>query len=451
LKYLRFCRAVRALLRKAPVLLSCAFLVAACHRSSDKILVRPEDPARYGDDPSVNASHFSDYTVLGISARPKNPGHFDIALSGKSGILQLRDIDLRPFVPRVPLIARGNELLTEIALEQREYNRFDTSLPPQTGGIVPHLANNCLNAGLWELYLTKPEEGGIQRKFYHSWFEFPSDFYRSLFRQETGLDYSSYSSLLDHYQKLEGLSVDLSYLRTVRSATEIPPQMIDTHQSEPVLRLPEQQRKLKLVVTKDIRTYGDFAAPARQPIKFAWFRPPGIYSTAKPVKADLSFLGRVADAKWRRVSETRLAQEHDELEIDFERGTNWKLALRWPFVRITHGLRLVLGGIDLDRLPMIRSEQPRDSELGRVTFGIGTPEVYASYSFRLAEFEQEPSTYLLLLDRDGKYVDNHTTGLDRVYIGRRSDGRIELYLVAYEREAIVAHFTIPARPSGRAY
>jgi hypothetical protein len=52
--------------------------------------------------------------------------------------------------------------------------------------------------------------------------------------------------------------------------------------------------------------------------------------------------------------------------------------------------------------------------------------------------------YLLLLDRDGKCVDNHSTGVDRVYLGRREDGRVELYAVSCEREAVVAHWTLDA-------
>ncbi len=422
-----------------------AILIGGCgSEAPDRIAVRPEDPAQYRDDPSIVAPRFADYEVL--SLRPSSaPGHFDVVLKGKSGVVKLDGVDLRPFVPRVPAIAKGNQLLSEIALQQRELNRFDTSMPRQADGTIPHLANNCLRSGLWEFYLTRPgSRAGTEEKFYHSWFEFPSEVYADLFKQETRLDYSSYKSLLAHYARLEGLPVDLDFIRKTRTETRIPLDRIKLREDEQTLRLPEQQLKLKLLVTRGLRTYGDFHAPANQPIEVASFRPPGVYSTSKPVKFDLSFLARPTQVIRRSVQEPRVGErQFDELEFDFSRRLKWKLAMHWPFVRITHGLKLVMGGIDLNSLPIIRGDKATDDELKHLTFGLGTPEIYGSYEFRLAEFEQEPSTYLLLLDRDDKYVDNHTTGLDRVYMGRRADGSVEVYFVAYEREAIVAHWTLP--------
>ncbi len=422
-----------------------ALLICGCRgEAPDHITVKPEVPAHYRDDPSIVAQHFADYEVL--SLRPSSdPGHFSVLLKGKSGVVKLDDVDLRPFVPRVPAITKGNELLTEIALQQRELNRFDTTMPRLADGTTPHLANNCLRSGLWEFYLTRPgSTPGTDEKFYHSWFEFPSDLYARLFIQETGLDYASYKSLLAHYARLEGLPIDLDFVRKTLSQTVVPLGRINFHENEQILLLPEQLRKLKLVVSRNLNTYAEFHAAANQPVQLASFRPPGLYSTKRPVKFDFSFLASPTGVTHRVVKEPAAnAKSLDELEINFAHGLNWKLAMRWPFVRITRGLKLVIGGIDLTALPIIRGDSPGDDELTHLTFGFGTPEVYGSYDFRLAEFEREPSTYLLLLDRDNKYVDNHTTGLDRVYLPRRASGSIELYIVAYEREAIVAHWTLP--------
>lgn len=414
--------------------------------------MRQENPAAYKEDASINARHFAHFARLAITPEPNSPGHFNFILSGKSGTIRLNDIDLLAFVPRVPAIAKGDRMLTDIAIQEHEYNRYDTAIAvPGKPGVTAHLANNCLNAGLWELYLTRRNPQGKHAvQFYHGWFNFPAGLYRRLFKRKNGLDYSKFSWLMNHFAPLEGLHVNLNDLRKVRAQHTIPLTEFKTHLNQPVLRLDEQRRKLKLVLTKGLRTYGDFAAPKNQPVKVTCFCPPGMYMYSHPKKFNYSFLGRISKVVVRKVSEPALHSNSDEIEVDFKRGTHWHLALsggfpwiHWPPVRVTHGLKLVLGGIDFNKLPVITSDQPTSAELRHIFFGIGTPVVYAPYKVRMARAEQQPSAYLLLLDRNDRYVDNHSTTGDGVYLGRRPDGRIEIYMVSYEREAIVAHWTLP--------
>ena len=435
------------------LVLCCSILISACRAvSTQRIPMRQENPATYSEDPSIKARQFAEYANLAITPSGNSDHHFNLTLSGKSGSLRLNDIDLLPFVLRVPAIARADCMLTEIAIEQDEYNRYDTNMPvPGEQDVTAHLANNCLNAGLWELYLTKRDRGSrADEKFYHGWFECPTELYARLFREENGLHYSAFSWLTKHFGRLDGLPVNLTALREVRTQRAIPVTTVQMHADQPVLRLAEQKSKLKLLLTKGLRTYGDFAARSHQPVTLTCFCPPGVYEYSRRKKFNYSFLSRIDGVIQRRVLEPALHSNYDEIEVDFASRTHWSLALSggfpwlsWPFIRVTHGLKLVLGGIHLDDLPVITSDQTGDSKLRHVFFGIGTPLVYASYTARLAESEQQPSVYLLLLDRDDRYIDNHRTGIDGVYLGRCANGTIEMFIISYEREAIVAHWTLP--------
>jgi hypothetical protein len=93
-----------------------------------------------------------------------------------------------------------------------------------------------------------------------------------------------------------------------------------------------------------------------------------------------------------------------------------------------------------------RSEKPADDgDALRLTFGIGTPDIYASAEDRARELAAEVPSYLLLLDAKGANVDNHRAGLDRIYLWRETGapGRLHLYLVSYERILLAAHYSLP--------
>ncbi len=91
-----------------------------------------------------------------------------------------------------------------------------------------------------------------------------------------------------------------------------------------------------------------------------------------------------------------------------------------------------------------RSARPADeADFLHLTFGIETPEIYASADERLRELGPERPAYLFLLDAKGDLVDNHHAGLDRIYLWREagSPERLHLYLVSYERIALVGHLS----------
>jgi hypothetical protein len=112
-------------------------------------------------------------------------------------------------------------------------------------------------------------------------------------------------------------------------------------------------------------------------------------------------------------------------------------------IKFENGHRLIVASSELGKLPA-RSEPPKtEKDVLKITFGIGTPEIYADAPEREKEFASPANNYLLLLDPAGKHIDNHKAGLDRVFAWRDSADKLHLYLVGYERIMLVGHLTLP--------
>ena len=200
---------------------------------------------------------------------------------------------------------------------------------------------------------------------------------------------------------------------------------IDRHAADKLERLPEQLRKAHLVLNTGIATYGDYCDPAKQPIRVAEFSEPGFYNLEKPVAFDLSWLAAPQSIAWRAVKGVQAPTEMNELEITYAAGQ-----------------RIVIGDEGIASLPVRDSAPTKESEVLRLTFGIGTPDIYATLAERKAEFENGRANYLLLLDQDGNHLDNHSSGCDRVYLWRTADA-LHVDLIGYERMTIVSHLSIP--------
>lgn len=360
--------------------------------------------------------------ITSMKLTPRGNGHFDVTfLTPEKDVPGLVNIDFRPYVPRMPAFAEGNPTLSFIALVQRELGRNQTRYDMPEGYGACWIANNCLKNGLWEIGIDRQDDKGWAT-VYHAWFEFPQDVYADLFQQVNGVPYPA--DKITGYPHLAGIPIPLDELRAVQRETQV---KVDTHLDKPIAQLPEQSRKQKLIVTPGITTYGDFVAAKNQPIAVAKFSEPGFYDNADPIKADLSWLASPTGAVQRTV---KLAGASGatipEVEITF-----------------ANGYRLILGDAGLATLPA-RTEAPKtESDVLRDTFGICTQDLYASQSERSAEFENPRPCYLLLLDKAGNHLDNHSIGIDRTYTWRDSSDHLHIYAVGYERIALVSHLTMP--------
>jgi len=413
------------------------FLAAAAPPSSLEVAVKPDVPSGYPDRVGrFQAPLRQDLTSLQLTGL--GDGRYALRFSAGTDAPPLPEIDLRPFIPRVPLLAKGDPGLTRIALIQRELNRNQTRYPVPGRPETVWVANNCLKSGLWEIGLDRKDDKGALT-YYHGWLTFPKDEYARLFETLNGVPYASAAADLDNYPKLDGIPVPLAKIRSV--TRDLPLPAVDAHLGELVDRFGEQERKAKLVLAPDARTYGDWTAADRQPLVTAKFSEPGLYDSKDPMRFDLSWLGHPAEARWRWVRSAGFPDDFPEIEL-----------------RYGNGYRLILADSRLAGLPARDAKPGDEADLLHLTFGIGTPEIYANVDERLREMEAQRPAYLFLLDARGDLVDNHHAGIDRVYLWREagSPDRLHLYLVSYERIALVGHLSFPwpgattaSAPAGR--
>ncbi len=390
------------------------------------ISVKLEEPGGYAGNPSSLLTPLrQDLTEITLHRR--EDGKYDIKLGPDAAGPSLEAIDLKTFIPRIPSLAAGNKALTREAISQREFNRNETRYGPTAGTDDFRIANNCLRAGLWEVMLAKKQESGLAMN-YHGWFTFPKQEYARLFEEVNGVSLAKYDEFVATYPAMGGFRIDLTSLRKLDG--EVPAIPVVTRRDQAALRLSEQQRKAKLVLTPGIANYGDFFASDKQPVQMAKFAEPGYYNPAEPMKFDLTWIAKPIHATWGAVHSKGNGTRMNEVQIAFE-----------------NGYRLVIGDAGLGTLAA-RAEPPKsDGDALKLTFGIGTPEIYLSGADRAKEYAEPRDNYLLLLDADGKVVDNHLGGIDRAFLWRESGATDTLHvmLIGYERIAIVSDLTLPWR------
>ena len=359
--------------------------------------------------------------ITAIRLVPQGGGVFDVEfVTPANDVPALRGVDFKTFVPRIPAAVADDPTLARVTLIQRELNRNQTKydLPDNYG--QAWIANNCLKAGLWEVAVDRKDDKGYATVF-HAWFDFPAGEYARLFEQVNGRPYPADEAT--GYPKLDGFRFPLDRLRVV---VDEAPVAVTSHTDEAVGALPEQTRKAKLVATPGVKTYGDWTAAANQPITKAKFSEPGYYTMADPVRFDLTWLGSPTGATWRTVRVNNVAEPVTELEVTY-----------------ANGYRLIIADQGVPSLPT-RTEPPKtDPDVIRLTFGICTPDIYATKAEREAEIAKGHTGYLVLLDRDGNHLDNHTIGVDRAFLWRDAAERLHVYLVGYERIALVSHLSVP--------
>lgn len=380
-----------------------------------KVAIKPEEAGGYAANPSTLKTPLrQDLTAAELV---RGASGYDLRLAGSE--LALSGVDLTLLVPRIPAYARGNDDLVRYLLFQREFNRNEVKLGAVGDLADFKLANNCLKSGLWEIMLDQKVESG-NAMVYHGWFSFPRDEYERAFEALNGRPFSGVAKLLAEYPGIDGMAAPLEVLRKVTNERAVE---VATLLTEAPIRFGEQKRKAKLLLNQDIATYADFVAPAKQPIKTATFAEPGYYDPKNPVAFDLTWLAKPTEAVRRDVKVGSV----DATEFE---------------IRFANGYRIVVADRDLATLPERDAAPDNDKDTLRLTFGIGTPDIYASLAERTAEQKEERPNWLMLLGPDGKQLDNHSRGVDRVFCWREKGGRLHLYLVGYERIAVVSHLVL---------
>ncbi len=245
--------------------------------------------ADYPANPAPLGKNFQRYSNRKLTIIKKDETHFDFVLeptNNKTAQIVIKNVDLKLLVPKAPEWVKKEQGLEVIAFTDREWNRQQVSFPANSknieiiGGdgfekqnlVEVALANNCLNAGFWEILLFTKEDSN-KSLYYQSWFTFPLGHYKNIFENINKINYWRHWWRLEHWQDPSGTIVKTNLLRTVIDQKEIVTQFpLD----EKIILSGEQSRKVRTTLATNLINWRDFYNNQHE-IKFATFRPPGLY------------------------------------------------------------------------------------------------------------------------------------------------------------------------------
>ncbi len=410
--------------------------------------LRRFDDKSYPDYPMNEYRHeeFDSTSYDRIEFRPcEKAGHFDITvfptLKKKLDTVVIKNVNLLEFMPSAPAWTQGDPLLTQIALQNQEWNRqqvmfMQGKFEATQRGKFPirriDLVNNCLGAGAWEIQIYGETTARTTRIYYHGWFSFPKALYEQLFdlrHQNTAISYKSHGNLLDSWVNLPtSKAVSLQKLRTVLEDKNV---KIEDKNDDFYLIKSNEERKFKfknIISPQNPTKIRDFL---NNSTTFASFDSPGIYVKAKPRPTELARINKALTAVVRTVKPANgNAAEHLEIEITLTDVTE------------KERLKMVIGGLNFFEIPRLPDESKGVATT--IPFGISNHALTTLADFQQYNSSLQMPNYAFLLTEDGHYIDHHAVGVDApvVYMDRLEAKLLHVWLLSYERHCWVGHYTV---------
>lgn len=399
--------------------------------------------SEYPENPAALAEQFSRYSQRKLKIIKQDDTHFNFVLEptdNKTAKIIIKNVDLKLLTPKIPESVKRDRGLTIIALTDREWNRQQVSFSANSQQIEIiggdgfekenlyeiALANNCLNAGYWEVLLFTKKKDRDKTLYYQSWFTFPRGHYKNVFETVNNISYWQYLWRLERWQDPKGTLVNPNLLRKVINEGEVKAKFpLD----EKIIVAGEQSRKIRTTLATNLRTWRDFYSD-RHEIKFATFQPPGFYNANKPWGNQYYRIGKFEKAILRNIQPVGIDRALQEIELTFSD------------TKTGEQNRLFFSGIDLQKLPQLPQEKYASGLY--MPMGIGIPPFYQNY----AELTKNPPSsnpyFSVLLDSKNKWINHHELALDGValHLDRDNPKILHLYLLSYERNTLIAHFSM---------
>ncbi|QDT53560.1 SNARE associated Golgi protein [Caulifigura coniformis] len=414
------------------------------YRAADSMTIAVQEltNADYPEDPSSRSIHHGKYQGRALTLVKRDDTHFDFAFEPRhSHIARIvfKNVDCSLLTPNLPEWVKGKSALERIALASRQFARqqvrFGGSTSPYlevTGGdgfekqllYSAELVKNSLHAGLWEVMLYTHERGE-KTLYYQGWFSFPLGHYKRLFEHNTGLSYWKHFYYLEHQSVADGQQVKLEDLRTVSREAE----SRCVHDSnELVFAAGEQARRRRLTMGENVRFWKDYTESTD--VRFAAFVAPGRYRADRLQGHQLNRIEKFEKALTRQIVSCADREPRSEIELVFANSRNGKKC------------RLIVSGFQWDLLPAAPIEEyPR----GRyMPMGLAVPPIFQDYP-ELARSAPNRSPYFaMFVDEEGRFLDPHSMGIEGPIVHRdvKYPNWVHLYLMSYERHALVGHWII---------
>ncbi len=406
----------------------------------------------YPGNPSALSDYHSKYNnrIMYIREEEKN-NYFSFYLKSSNpniAEIQIKNINLELFIPKIPEWIGSNKNLKRIALTDREWNRQQVIFPKQSKQIEiiggdgfekkklysVELARNCLNAGLWEILLYT-KENSQKKLYYQGWFEFPLGYYKKIFESINKVSYWQYFYYLEHWSDPEGTIVDLSLLRKVKKDFVLESKFRSNEKS---FFAGEQKRKLRTSVVINKRKWGAYFKPPYN-IQFASFIPPGIYS-----------LEELKDTEYWRFYHYNGAVLKD-VNINNEEDTYQEIILNFSDNSNSSKYKIIIGGFKVKDLPTkVSQEYPQSFYM---PMGISVPPFYQTYEHLRLKPPYNTYYYSFILDTENKWLDHHRIGIDGPVMHRdiADPNIVHLYLLSYERHSLIGHYVLSIHQKSTAY
>jgi uncharacterized membrane protein YdjX (TVP38/TMEM64 family) len=414
------------------------------YRAADSMTIAVQElsNADYPEDPSSRSIHHGKYQGRSLTLIKRDETHFDFAFEPKHthiARIVLKNVDCSLLTPSVPDWVKGKSALEKISLASRQFARqqvrFGGSTSPileVTGGdgferqllYSAELVKNSLEAGAWEVMLYTHERGE-KTLYYQGWFNFPLGHYKRLFEHNTGLSYWKHFHYLEHRGSAQGQQVKLDELRTVSREAEA---QCKYDPNERVFAAGEQARRRRLTMGENLLFWKDYTDG--RDVRFASFVAPGRYRADRLQGHKLNRIEKFEKALTRQIVSCADREPRSEIELVFSNSRTGKRC------------RLIVSGFQWDLLPAAPIEEyPR----GRyMPMGLAVPPIFQDYP-ELARSQPNRSPYFaMFLDEEGGFLDPHSMGVEGPIVHRdvQHPNWVHLYLMSYERHALVGHWII---------
>ncbi|AFZ57160.1 hypothetical protein H6G54_10060 [Anabaena cylindrica FACHB-243] len=411
---------------------------------NDKMTIKLQElsNAEYPANPAPLGKNFQRYSQRKLTIVKKNENTFDFVLeptNEKTAKIVIKNVDLNLLVPKAPEWVKKDPGLEVIAFTDREWNRQQISFPANsqhieiTGGdgfekqnvVEVALANNCLNAGFWEILIFNKEDDN-KTLYYQSWFTFPMGHYKNIFEKNNNMSYWKHWWKLEHWQDPSGTVINANLLRNVVDEKEIVAQF---PMDEKIFSSGEQSRKIRTTLATNLRTWRDIYSGDNK-VEFASFIPPGFYESNKPWKNEYWRIAKFEKAVLRNIKSVGTQENLQELELilgDTKTGEKNKL---------------LISGINLQNLPKLAvKDYPKGLYM---PLGIGIPPFYQSYEDLKKSHPDKSPYFSVLLDSKDRWIDHHRLALDGVVMHKDQENPnlVHLYFLSYERNTLIAHFLV---------
>ncbi len=412
------------------------------YKTTEKIAVNVKEFSNqeYPENTALLSVNHKKYTNRTLQLIKKDDTHFDFVLeptNPKTAKIIVKNVDISLFLPKITPAIAADRGLTEIYLTEREFSRQQVSFSPDSdmveiiGGdgfekqniYSIDIANNCLNAGYWEIILST-KENDQKSVYYQGWFTFPMGHYKNIFEKINQIAYWDNWSRLEHWQDPDGTKTKLNLLRKVVDQQQIPTEFpLD----EKIIVSGEQTRKVRTLLADNLVTWGDFYQKSDR-IKFATFRTPGWYDNDTPWSNQYWRIGEFKKAILRTVKPVDNQENLQEIEFVFND------------IKTGETNRLVASGINLKQLPKLSvSEYQKGLYL---PLGIQVPPFFQSYEDLKVQSASNNPYFSVMLDEKDRWIDHHELAIDGfvMHLDKDNPNLLHTYLLSYERHTLIAHY-----------